>query len=98
MKILVSSKYLATELNKIDQRIMLAELHVINREDPSECNLLLHYESGRIALRVAVLAHTTEMDQSNCRWDWVRDLMNAIEEQPVSLDITENKVKVTFEY
>jgi hypothetical protein len=94
MKILISSKELASNLNKIHfgkdrvKAVGAIANHFIIKTQEKTFDILLNnvIETGKMT------------DQSRCRWDWIRDLVNKVSEQPIVLEITKNRVDVIFQF
>lgn len=94
MKIIVSSKYLASKLKvnfdqfcintvfRTDEGIRLEGTF----PDPIEIYCEVRHE------------YKPAIDTSSCRWDWVKNLMDQVEDQPVVLDIQKTRVRVMFDY
>ena len=40
----------------------------------------------------------TKIDQSDRRWNWIYKLVSQIDEQPITLDISEERVLITVCY
>lgn len=102
MKILISSKYLAAELNKLgvnDFYIHRVSLH------GSELKLITlvyddegYPQTNSITLIVHNASESGTIIQDNRQWSWVRKLVNQVDEQPLILEITEHAVNVIFQY
>ena len=99
MKIMVSSKTLAIRLKQIDfeggEYVTLASLI---RVKSSQAELVLSTENKSVSIPVEILEHTMDYDQHNRRWDWIKDLVNKVDEQPITLEIYEQVVNVKFQY
>ena len=93
MKILISSKHLAAELNKID----FDNDHINSiKAKGFSIYVLTNYQS--IEIPVEIIEHEPDVLQSDRRWDWVKKLVNQVDEQPIVLDISERIVNVIFQY
>lgn len=93
MKILISSKQLAAELVKIDfgnETVMQV------RGEGS--NLVINTDKQTIEMWCEMLQFEPRVRQENVRWDWVKRLVNVVEDQPIVLDIRENIVSVIFHF
>jgi hypothetical protein len=92
MKLLISSKTLATGLSKIDLSITKVEL--------SGDELLLWSGSDYIQVRIGyrISEHGQSLYQNGVRWDWVKRLVDKVDEQPIILDISERSVNIIFQY
>ena len=42
--------------------------------------------------------HTTIIDQHNVRWDWIKETVSKVSEQPIVLSITEKQTDLIFQY
>lgn len=93
MKILVSSKLLASKLNEIDfdkdsmQAIRGGQGCVIF----VSCN-------KNVEMGCSILDFHARIVQENTRWDHIKKLVNNVSEQPIILNIRRNAVNVTFQY
>jgi hypothetical protein len=95
MKILVSSKSLYAALKRIDfdggeevQFISLTE----------DRKLMINTNIRTIELPVEILSYASAVSQSDVRWDWLRETLRRIEEQPVIVEIKRNIVNLIFQY
>ncbi len=94
MKILVSSKYLASKLNELDLKTNLVD--VIQMDSGM---LMIHTDKKCAILRVEAISKEKYIYYNDGgRWDWLCDLANQIDDQPITLDITEKRIKVTLDY
>ena len=94
MKILISSKQLAHELNKIDFRIE----NVIGIIEESK-GIVLSTERQNIETSCIILTEGMKIiKQYKRRWDWIKKLVNQVDEQPVTLEISEGIINVIFQY
>ena len=94
MKVLISSKQLAHELNKIDFSIE----NVIGIIEESK-GIVLSTARQNIGISCEVLIKGMKiMRQGDIRWDWIKKLVNKVDEQPITLEISENTVNVIFQY
>ena len=90
MKLLVSSKYLAQKLAELDYETVL-------RLDLNEKELTFVTANKSISMNVEVLRFESTVNQENRRWDWVRNDVTAINEQPIILDISEKVVNIILQ-
>ena len=93
MKVLLSSKYLANELAKIDFDDCEKVVYVIGDKD----NLIIKTNRKTIRLDAETVV-TSEIYQTDRRWDWVKLLVTKVDEQPIVLVIHESFVSVVFQY
>jgi hypothetical protein len=93
MKIVISSKYLASNLSLID-----FEKETVQNLVLLSCNLTLNTEHQSITMSVETSGYNCTMNQHDRRWDWVKKLVIKVEEQPIVLEITENILNVVFQY
>ncbi len=94
MKVIVSSETLALTLKKMD-----LDNNPVNKIASTDGGLIafIHNDSSVVRLHCEV-SDSGACEQNDARWDWVRDLVNSVPEQPIVLDIQEQRVKVIFEY
>ena len=100
MKIIIDSKCLASELKKVN-----FSKHQVLMVESKAHDLIISFTpldnyppKKPIVMQCAVISNNSVAMQLNARWDWVRSLLKSVDSQPVVLDITENHVKVIFEY
>ncbi|MDD3875453.1 MAG: hypothetical protein PHT69_02470 [Bacteroidales bacterium] len=93
MKVLLSSKLLASELAKID-----FENEQVFQVRVEGSNLIINTDKQTLELWVEMLNFEPRVKQENRRWDWVKKLVSCADEQPIVLDIHENVVNVIFQY
>ena len=93
MRILISSKQLATELNKIN-----FEEEDVFQVRGEGSDLIICTNKQNIEIQCEILEFEPRILQEDRRWDWVKNLVNAIDEQPIVLDIHENAINVIFHY
>lgn len=94
MKTVVSSKQLATNLSLID----FDSDHVVE-VGADENELIIDTAEGTtVRIGCEISQRTLIIKQENRRWDWVKRLVDNVEEQPIVLDISENVVNVLFQY
>lgn len=97
MYFIVSSKYLAKVLSRID--FDNDNVHSVSY-DLSSSTLTIKTNLTYIDLKVTMIDTPiiVMMNQRNRRWDWLRKLCMSVEEQPIVIRITEMTLKITFEY
>jgi hypothetical protein len=93
MKIIVSSKSLAACLNKLDLESNHIERIVANGDELTFINRLQSED-----LSCVISFFQPMLRQIDTRWDWVKKLVNQVDEQPIVLNISENDVQVIFTY
>ena len=94
MKIIVSSKQLAADLSLID----FDNDHVVE-VGADENELIIDTQEGTtVRIGCEMSQRTMIIKQENRRWDWVKRLVENVEEQPIVLDISENIINVIFQY
>ena len=93
MKILISSKKLATGLKDID---FSSEAVFQVRGESSK--IIISTEKQSVEIDCDILQFNPRIRQVGRRWDWVRNLVNSVEEQPLTLEIKESVVNVIFQY
>ncbi len=93
MKILVSSRCLATCMGKIDFEggEYITSIKLNNDE------LIFFTENKSVSLIVFVII-SGDVSVRCHRWDWVKRLVTKIEEQPILLDINNDFCNVIFQY
>lgn len=96
MRILISSKKLQTALNnsfsKENCQVSAAVLFG---------NILTLYSKDKasvVSISVMNIDGNGTENQENVNWHAIKTLMNNVEEQPVTLDITEKCTRIIFEY
>lgn len=94
MKIIVSSKHLQEQLSKID-----FDSENINRIAfvKGGFNFSTMKQDGCVIGEIQY-NYASEMRQHQNRWDLILKLVSQIEDQPITLDIHEFKVEVTFNF
>jgi hypothetical protein len=93
MRVLLSSGLLAEKLNEID-----LERESVERANLEDGDLILICQTQAVRIPVYVIDFKASVRQESRRWDWVKLLVNSVGDQPVSLQIFENIVNVTFQY
>lgn len=94
MNILISSKYLSSVLKKINFN-----------EDNVQYILGGSYEISFVTTVktidvscIIISDFTPRIKQAERRWDWIKKLVSNVNDQPIVLNISENNVKVSFDY
>lgn len=97
MEFIVSSKYLAKVLSRID-----FDDDVVNNMsyDATTEVLTLTTIHKKVEFQVTMLDKPliTELKQGNRRWDWLRKLCMSVEEQPIVIRASEMTLNITFQY
>ena len=93
MKIIVSSKQLAVKLNEFD-----FENDSIQAVRAEKSNLYLDSQKKTVEIWCEITEFRARVVQEGVRWDWLKNLVNKVDEQPVVLEITKDCVKVIFHY
>jgi hypothetical protein len=93
MKILISSKLLASKLKEIDFEKESVERVTLDKDE-----LILITQTSKVNFHVRVLQFKASVKQEGRRWDWVKSLVSRVEEQPIVLHIFDNVVNVIFQY
>lgn len=95
MRLIASSKTLANQLAKID-----FEKDNVNSVSIEGNTLWIHAQNHSVELFVekSNIFFKSPLQQTGRRWDWVKQLVSSVEEQPIVLEIHENVVNVIFQY
>lgn len=93
MKLLISSKQLASGLNKID---FCNEFVLQVRGEKGL--LILCTDKRNIEMHCEILNFAPIVKQYDVRWDWMRDFVNQIDEQPIVIEIDEKQIKAIIQY
>jgi len=93
MKILVSSKTLSIKLSEFN-----FESDYITAIRGESGYICLDSTKKTIEVMCEILKFSPRIKQENRRWDWVKQLVSNVDEQPIVLDITENAVIIIFQY
>jgi len=99
MKILVSSKALANKLSRIDfdnDSVYNLVLNPIG--NTTSCELSINTIKQSIKIMVESVKFQAAVNQEHRNWDWIKQTLMAVNDQPVVLEITENCVSVIFQY
>lgn len=92
MKAIMSSRELSLKLDKID----FDEDRVIKvSSNEGQLNILTSKSNITILCEVS---ENKSIDQENNRWDWLKRLVYQIEEQPIVLDLDNNKLNIIISY
>lgn len=94
MKVVVSSKTLANALSELDLENELVYNVVL------ENNILsINTDSKTVKVGVGTVVFSAAVpNQSDVKWDWVKRLVCAVEEQPITLHIFPTGINVLFQY
>lgn len=93
MKVLVSSKQLADKLKEIDFNCDNVEYVSLEGD-----YLSLMTRTKVVELYVASDERNNTIVQTDRRWDWIKETVSQIDEQPIVLDIQQWQTKVILEY
>lgn len=95
VKIVVSSKDLAYHLSHIDfnggEYVEFADL----------ADGVLTITTSQRAIRLRVASSQIQpvlFKQGDARWDWARDMLNGIDEQPIVLELRDNCIRIIVTY
>jgi len=93
MRVIISSKLLASKLNQFDFRID-------NVEEVVTCGHSFHIVSQHKTVEIDSYYNLNNLTipQSNRRWDHIKNLVNQVKEQPIVLIMTEAGNEVIFQY
>lgn len=95
MKAIISSRYLASKLNEID----FTAKWIKDLYSENDKTIVLHFNTDEnITLMCEVGIRWPHMNQENVRWDWVKKLVNQVDEQPIILNINESRIEIIFQY
>ena len=92
MKVVISSKSLYEELKKID-----FDNESVESVKFIEDNMIIFTQISCVILWIEN-KEKISFNQHNARWDWVKKLLSQVDEQPIVINVNENKVSVIFEY
>ena len=93
MKIIISSKTLANLLNKID-----FENENVLQVRGEGSNFIINTNKQTLELWVEMIKFEPRLKQENARWDWVKNLVNQIDDQPIVIGLSENSVQIIITY
>jgi hypothetical protein len=94
MKILLSSKSLAICLNKLDLELS-PMVRIVT--DGDTLTFITGSQSSDL-FGIHICGWVPMIKQHDRRWDWIKELVQKVSEQPIVLDIREEKVDVIFQY
>ena len=94
MQILVSSKSLAACLNKIP----FNEGDFIKSIGANGKEIIFYSKTTSASVIVEPMENDRLWPMQDHRWDWVKELLNLVSEQPVIITITPINVNVIFQY
>lgn len=93
MKILISTKQLARELSKINFKKEFVR-QVLGEKN----KLTLCTDEQNVEIDCEIIEFEPRINQQDRRWDWVKQTVERVSEQPVVLFIHENNINVIFNY
>ncbi len=94
MKVVVSSKALAKALGELD----LENERVYNVVLENDL-LSINTDTKTVKIGVGTFVFQAAVpDQSDVKWDWVKRLVSAVEDQPIALHIYPKGINVIFQY
>ncbi len=102
MKILISSGLLKHKLNGIGERIQSVTYQKTDIGSTIFFGSTSHefeiQEPGITVQSKPGFLPKVKFDQENARWDWVKKVVNQIDECPIILDISENKCSIILDF
>jgi hypothetical protein len=90
MKIIISTLSLRNALNELDESVVSIETQ--------GNSLKIKGKSKYKYLYCEIRNGVPFLNQSLVRWDWVRKLMNQIDEQPALLEISDSQIDIKLSY
>jgi len=101
MRLILSSKTLSKALSEFDfnnESINMAELSL--GENHKLKNLRLYGNvKGVVELRdIETFEESQCLNQTDVRWDFIFDTLSKIQEQPIVLEIWQNRVNINLQY
>jgi hypothetical protein len=93
MEVLVSSKLLSNKLSEFHK-----ENHTVEFVKYCDGKLKLIGSLGVVQIDVVAGCQLFCFNQENARWDWIKDLVNKIDEQPIVLIIYRNNVNIRTQF
>ncbi len=93
MKIIVSSKQLAVQLNEFDFKN--DSIQAVRAENSK---LFLDSQKKTVEIWCEISEFRARIVQESVKWDYIKNLVNQVDEQPIVLEITKNFVSVIFQY
>ncbi len=94
MKTIISSKYLARELKKI----RFASGEYVCEVEIKDKLFSIITNIKTIELDAEYSEDCEKLNQSGARWDWVRDLVVKVDEQPIILLMYSKRVTIVLNY
>lgn len=94
MKVVVSSKALFNALSRLDLDSETVYNVVL---DNDVLSINTYSKTAKLAAGTVVFQAAVP-EQSSVRWDWVKRLVGAVDEQPITLNIFPKGINVTFQY
>ncbi len=94
MKTVISSKYLARELKKI----RFASGEYVCSVEIKDKLFLITTNIKTIELDDEYSEDCEKLNQSGARWDWVRDLVVKIDQQPIVLLMYDGRISIIINY
>ena len=92
IRIIVSSKHLANQLNELNTD----EIYRVD-VDGDNC-IAISTATQSVDIHCVVDSIDKRLYPEGRRWDWLRKLVNQVDEQPIILEISEVSLKVYFVY
>lgn len=98
IRLIVSCSHLRFVLSKID--FETDRVHEVHLKNKGELIITTAHGSELLILHVESVGNrpTKPIFQEDRRWDWVYNLMQGAGDQPITLEIWEAMVKVSFHY
>jgi hypothetical protein len=102
MKILVSTKALGKLLSQIPENEFVQRVNLEGGKHAGDFHgngvLTLITNTKTFELPVHILKFEASVKVQDRRWDWLNNLMNQVDEQPISLEIYEKVINIIFQY
>lgn len=91
IRFIASSLAMRKKLNRLDDRVdqITVDGHTLT------------LTAGKFSVYLDVEARLHEkitLNQASRRWDWVKQLMNQIDDQPLTFNVTESSLDIMFTY
>ena len=93
MRVIISSKLLASKLNQFD----FETDHIIQVCASKDC-LHVVSKTKEVEINCHIDSEHYTLPQHNRRWEHIKSIVNRVEEQPIVLLMTEAGNKVIFEH
>lgn len=94
MKVIISSKTLYHELEKFD-----LENETIEAVRAEHELLILVSQNRCVEIQIRNLSYDDpRVDQFECRWDFLKNTLKYIPEQPIVLNINQNRLQAVFNF